>query len=219
MTPESQTQARQQMISQQLRCWFVLDERVLQAVEDVPRELFVPPDYRDLAFADTSIPLGHGHCMLAPKIEGRLLQALAIESQDVVLIIGAGSGYLPACAAKLAKRIRCIELNADIARQARQNLLAATINNVSIDEADGTQLNDSNAYDAILVSGSLPLYDMRFERALKPGGRLVIITGSSPIMQVLRIIRSSDNQWQREVLFETDVPPLQHATKPPAFVF
>ncbi len=186
MTPESQTQARQQMISQQLRCWFVLDEQVLQAVEEVPRELFVPADYRDLAFADTSIPLGHGHSMLAPKIEGRLLQALAIESQDVVLIIGAGSGYLPACAARLAKRVRCIELNADIARQARQNLLAATINTYPLTKLMAHQLNDSNAYDAILVTGSLPIYDTRFERALKPGGRLVIITGSSPIMQVVQ---------------------------------
>src|SRR5690242_16985683 len=102
MTFESQ--AREQMITQQLRCWSVLDESVLSAMMNTPRELFVPPAYRELAFADTSIPLANGQSTLAPKIEGRLLQALSVKPSDLVLVIGAGNGYLLACAARLARQ-------------------------------------------------------------------------------------------------------------------
>ena len=214
-----ENQARQQMITQQLRCWSVLDERVLTTMMNTPRELFVPPAYRDLAFADTSIPLSDGQSTLAPKVEGRLLQALNIQPSDVVLVVGANDGYLLACAARLARQVHCIEADGTIAAKARQDLLAATINNVSIDARGGAQPDEQNAYDAILITGSLPLYDQRYERLLKQGGRLVVVTGESPVMQVLRITRTGNVQWQREVLFETDIPALPTATKPTAFVF
>ena len=97
--------ARTQMLGQQLRAWEVLDDRVLRAFAETPRENFVPRDYRDLAFADTEIPLGHGQTMLAPKVEGRMLQALQVEPIDDVLVVGTGSGYLTACLARLAKRV------------------------------------------------------------------------------------------------------------------
>jgi len=211
---------RQQMISQQIRCWSVLDENVLQSMMDVPRELFVPPAYRDLAFADTCIPLGEGEHTFAPKVEGRLLQALTLKPSDEVLLIGVGNGYLAACMAKLAKQVRCIEPRTTLAEQARKNLLAAVANNVSVEVGEATGLNSSNTYDAVIVAASLPVYDERFERLLNQGGRLVMITGVAPVMQVNRIIRLSVNQWHREVLFETsDVPVLDGATKPQAFVF
>ncbi|HEX2585376.1 MAG TPA: protein-L-isoaspartate O-methyltransferase [Steroidobacteraceae bacterium] len=211
---------RQQMISQQIRCWSVLDENVLQAMMDVPRELFVPVAYRDLAFADTSIPLGEGEHTFAPKVEGRLLQALALKPSDEVLLVGVGNGYLAACMARLAKQVRCVEPRAVLAEQARKNLLAAVTNNVSVEVGEAAALNSSNTYDAIIVAASLPVYDEHFERMLKQGGRLVMITGLAPVMQVNRITRLSVNQWHREVLFETsDVPVLDGATKPQAFVF
>jgi len=211
---------RQQMISQQIRCWSVLDENVLQAMMDVPRELFVPPQYRELAFADTCIPLGNGQHTFAPKVEGRLLQAAALQPADEALLIGVGNGYLAACMARLTKQVRCIEAQAGLAEQARKNLLAAVVNNASVEVGDASVLNPGNTYDAIVIGGSLPVYDSRFERMLKPGGRLIMITGEPPAMQVNRIVRLSVNQWRREVLFETsDVPPLLGATKPQAFVF
>jgi protein-L-isoaspartate(D-aspartate) O-methyltransferase len=217
---ESSEFQRQQMISQQVRCWYVLDEAVLRVMAAVPRELFVPDNFRDLAFADTSIPLGNGQYTLPPKVEGRLLQALELNAGDSVLMVGAGSGYLAACIAKLVKQLRCIEPLADIAEQARRNLLAAVINNVSIEVGSSAELNVSNSYDAVVVGGSLPVYDEHFERMLKPGGRLLMITGVSPVMQVIKVTRLSSNQWHRETLFETgDVPPLAGATNPPAFVF
>lgn len=93
--------ARQQMLSQQIRTWDVLDERVLQILRETHREAYVPESERDLAFADAEIPLPHGQCMMAPKIEARLLQELDIESTDDALEIGTGSGYLTACLARL----------------------------------------------------------------------------------------------------------------------
>jgi len=213
------SQARQQMITQQLRCWSVLDNRVLNTMTTMPRELFIPPAYRDLAFADTSIPLENGQSILAPKIEGRLLQAMEIQPNDQVMFVGANNGFLLACAAKLGRQVHCFEANAELAAHARRNLLAAAINNVSINEQDDAQLSDGAMYDAILISGSLPTYDMRYERALKHGGRLVMITGNSPVMQVFKVFRQGENQWQREILFETDIAPLPFATKRSAFVF
>lgn len=213
----SPEQARQQMISQQLRCWSVLDEQVLHTMAAVPRELFVPDDYKSLAFADTSIEAKGGLNILAPKVEGRLLQALELKPSDQVLIIGAGNGYLVACASRLARQVHCVEPNPEIAAIARRNLLKVAANNVSIVVQDPQ--TDHAMYDAILVTGSIADYDMQHERALNHGGRMVIITGQSPVMQVFKVLRVGDNQWQRQVLFETDVPPINLATKPSAFVF
>ena len=110
--------ARTQMLGQQLRAWEVLDDRVLRAFAETPREDFVPREYRDLAFADTEIPLGHGQAMLAPKVEGRILQALQVEPIDDVLVVGTGSGYLTACLARLAKRVTSVDIFPDFATAA-----------------------------------------------------------------------------------------------------
>jgi len=106
--------ARTQMLGQQLRAWEVLDDRVLRAFAETPRENFVPSDYRDLAFADADIPLGHAQSMLAPKVEGRILQALQVEPIDEVLVVGTGSGYLTACLARLAKRGTSVDIFPDL---------------------------------------------------------------------------------------------------------
>ena len=110
--------ARQQMIQQQVRAWEVLDQEVLNTLHAVPREMFVPEKYRELAFADTQIPLPHGQQMLAPKVEGRMLQALSLTPSDQVLQVGAGSGYLAACIAHLAARVRALEIFSDVAELA-----------------------------------------------------------------------------------------------------
>lgn len=211
--------ARRQMIDQQVRAWAVLDERVLAVLGQVPRERFMPPTLRELAFADTAIPLGHGQRMLTPQTEGRFLQALNVQPDDDVLVVGAGSGYLAGCLAKLGRRVRALEFFGDIAAQARHNLQAAAINNAVVEEGDAMQLKVESAYDAIAVTGALPVYDPRFERALKVGGRLVVVTGHAPVMQAIQVTRVSDTRWQRDTLFETQLPALAHATPPPAFVF
>lgn len=211
--------ARRQMVEQQVRAWEVLDERVLGVIAQVRRELFVPTEYRELAFADAPIPLGHGQSMLAPKFDGRILQALAPQPGESVLDVGTGSGFLAACLARLAGHVRSLEIFADLATSARENLRASGVGGVDVEVLDAMTLAQTDQYDAIGVSASLPVYDTRFERALRIGGRLFVVLGEAPVMEALLIRRVSASEWLRESLFETVVAPLVNAPQPSKFVF
>lgn len=213
------TSARRQMIEQQVRAWDVLDDAVLEAMGRVRREEFAPPEFRDIALADTCVPLAHGECMLAPNVEGRILQALAIQPGDDVLEVGTGSGWFAAVLATLGREVRSLEIHADLADSARANLAQAEIGNVVVETADAMQLDVLDRYDVIAVTGSLPVYDARFERALRVGGRLFVVVGAGPAMEARLITRQGPSEWLREGLFETSIPPLVHATRPPRFVF
>jgi protein-L-isoaspartate(D-aspartate) O-methyltransferase len=207
------------MIEQQVHTWDVFDDRVLAAMRSVPREQFAPRAYREVAFADAPIPLPHGQWMLPPKLQGRILQALQIQPADVVLEVGTGSGYLTACLGRLAARVQSLELFDDLAKTARQSLLQAAINNVAVETADALQLEMQGGYDAIAVTGSLPLYDERFQRALRQGGRLFIVVGQAPVMEAWQVTRVGEREWHRESVFETCIDPLIHAPRPSPFVF
>jgi protein-L-isoaspartate(D-aspartate) O-methyltransferase len=211
--------ARRQMIEQQVRAWEVLDPKVLQAMERVPREEFTPPSYRELAFADMSVPLGHGQSMLAPKLEGRILQALELRPDDDVLEVGTGSGYMAACLGRLAHAVRSIEIFPDLAASARANLTRASAHNVTVEAADAFALTDAGRYDAVVLTGSLPVYDDRFEGWLAGGGRLFAVVGHGPVMEALRITCTAPGEFLRESLFETVMDPLVHAAGPPKFAF
>jgi protein-L-isoaspartate(D-aspartate) O-methyltransferase len=210
---------REQMIEQQVRAGDVLNERVLDAMRDIRREIFVPEQYRKAAYADAPVPIGQGQTMLPPIVHGRILQALAPSPDQVALLVGCGTGYLAACLARLVARVRAFEIFADLAEQARANLLAATVNNVGVEVGDGMQLEEQNAYDVIAVTGSLPMYDERFQRALQVGGRLFVVVGQAPVMEAWQVTRVGEREWQRESLFETVIDPLIHAPQPPRFVF
>lgn len=213
-------QARFNMIEQQIRTWDVLDQRVLDVMKSVPREQFVPEHYRSLAFADTNIPLGHEQVMMAPKLEGRLLQALAITPDDSVLEIGTGSGYLTACLARLGKQVTSIDITADFTTAAAAKLEAQGISNITLETFDAAEgIESEKRYDVIAVTGSLPLLQQQFQKNLAVGGRLFIITGSLPIMEAKLITRVEENHWSSECLLETCIPPLLHAARPQAFVF
>ena len=211
--------ARRQMIEQQVRAWEVLDLKVLETMQRVPREEFVPPAFRDIAFADMCVPLGHGQSMLAPKVEGRILQALEIQPDDRALEIGTGSGFFAACLGRLARSVRSIDLFPDFIATAAENLHRASVHNVTVDVLDAMTLAEEGAYDVIAVTGSLPLYDGRFERALAAGGRLFVVVGQGPAMDALRITRAGHGEWVRESLFEADLEPLIHAPEPSRFIF
>jgi protein-L-isoaspartate(D-aspartate) O-methyltransferase len=211
--------ARRQMIEQQIRAWEVLDLRVLEALEQVRREEFVPGPYRELAFADTCVPLGHGQVMLAPKVEGRILQALDVRPTDRALEVGTGTGFFAACIGQLAQSVKTIDLFPDFVAAATQTLGRVGAHNVTAAIADATQLAERDAYDVIALTSSLPVYDARFERALKVGGRLFVTVGTGPVLEALRVTRTGSDDWMRESLFETGMPPLIHAAEPPRFVF
>lgn len=211
--------ARAQMVEQQVHAWDVFDERVLTAMRHVRREQFAPAPYGEVAFADAPIPLPQGQSMLPAKIQGRILEALAVNPADIALEIGAGSGYLTACLGQLAARVRSLEIFPDLADLARRNLFAAAINNASVEVADAMQFSEQSAYDVIAVTGSLPLYDERFQQALRIGGRLFVVVGQAPVMEAWQVTRVGEREWQRVGLFETVIAPLVHAPRPSEFVF
>jgi protein-L-isoaspartate(D-aspartate) O-methyltransferase len=211
--------ARRQMIDQQVRAWEVLDLKVLDALARVPREEYVAAEYRELAFADTSVPLPHGQCMLAPKVEGRILQALEIQPHEHALEVGTGSGFFAACIGQLAHSVRTIDLFADFVQSATAAYARLGVHNVTAETADAMHLTQREAYDVIALTGSLPVYDARFEQALKVGGRLFVCVGSGPLLEALRITRTGAADFARENLFETGMAPLLHAPEPSRFVF
>jgi len=211
--------ARQQMIAQQVRAWDVLDTNVLDGLNEVQRELFVPPGYEALAFADTEIPIGHGQLMMTPTIEGRVLQALQLAGGEKVLEIGTGSGFLTACLATLAAEVTSIDIYEDFLEAARDRLDTCDIKNVQLQKMDATKELPAGGFDAIAVTGSLQIFDERLVDALNPGGRLFVVVGDSPAMSAMRMTRIDEDTWQSDTLFETDLLPLVNAALPPQFSF
>lgn len=215
-------QARFNMVEQQIRPWEVLDQQVLQVILHTPREEYVPPAYRSLAFADTNIPLGHGQVMMIPSVEGRLLQALALRKTDKVLEIGTGSGYLTACLAKLARQVESVDIIPEFVDSAAGKLAAHGIGNVLFNSGDAAEgWKSDRQYDAIAVTGSVPVIPETYKKALTLNGRLFVIVGdtSMPIMSACLVTRATENQWIQESLFETRIPPLLNAKKSRTFVF
>lgn len=201
--------AKFNMIEQQIRPWEVLDHRVLNTLNQVNRADFVREAYKGLAYADCQIPVGNGVSMLPPTIEGRMLQALLIKPEDRVLEVGSGGGYITTCLAKLGERVTSIDPSAEIIDFARTNVSNSGQDNVEFQQLGLTQIDFTAAYDVIAVTGSLPKVPENLKLALKPGGRMFIVVGQSPVMEALLISRVGDAEWTTQSLFETDLPRLR----------
>jgi protein-L-isoaspartate(D-aspartate) O-methyltransferase len=211
--------ARVQMITQQVRAWDVLDERVLDAMRRTPREFFVPEKYAELAFADAAIPLTSGQHMLPPKIVGRLLQALNAAPGMRALVVGCGTGYVPACLSAMGASVRAIEIHAELAQAARRNLKRAGFGQVDVVTGDTFNLDMGSDYALIAVCGALPLYDETFARALAVGGRLFVVVGAGLPQEAMLVTRSGANSWDSAGLFETSIDALENARRPERFTF
>ena len=213
-------QARHNMIEQQIRPWDVLDQRVLELMQRVPREDFVPAAYRNIAFTDMMIPIGHDQVMMEPKLEARLLQTLAPQQHEKVLEIGTGSGYLTALLASMAKEVVSVEIEPELLAAAKTRLARHGIDNVTLDQGDASMGWDARQpYDAIAVTGSLPTLPKGLCQNLQIGGRLFVIVGGEPAMKAMLITRINANEWREEILFETVVPPLMTEQKVQHFTF
>jgi protein-L-isoaspartate(D-aspartate) O-methyltransferase len=208
------------MTYQQVRAWSVLPPEVLAVFARLAREDFVPAAWRGAAYADLSIPLGDGQHMLTPSVVGRILQAVTVGRQDRVLEIGTGSGYLTACMALLGHQVHSLEIRPALARQARSNLQAAGIGNADVEEADVFAWQSTQpAWDIIVLTGSLPEYDARFESLLAPQGRLFVATGHAPVMDARLVQKDKQGLQHVRSLFETVIDPLDHAVATSRFEF
>ena len=212
-------QAREQMLGQQIRAWEVLDDAVLETLAKVRREAFVPPAYRDLAFADCQIPLDEGQCMLTPQLEGKILQSLMLSKSDTVLEVGTGSGYMTACLAQLAGNVVSVDIFETFISGAEKKLADANVNNVTLEQKDALKLDDNRQFDAIAITGSLPRHSALFTKMLRPGGRMFVIIGQEPVMEACLVSAHDGGQSTVESLFETVVTPLIGVETPSRFVF
>jgi protein-L-isoaspartate(D-aspartate) O-methyltransferase len=208
------------MVEQQIRPWNVLDLSVLELLSVVKREAFVPAAYKDLAFADMEIPLGHGQCMLAPRLEARLLQDVAVQAHENVLEIGTGSGYMAALLAHRAHKVTSLELSPDLVNTARANLRDAGVQNVEVKQADGAALTAADgSFDVIVLSGSVTEVPQALLQMLKVGGRLAAVVGSDPVMCATFVTRTSATDFRTTQPWDCDAPRLQNFPEPSQFQF
>lgn len=213
-------QARFNMIEQQIRPWDVLDAHVLHLLSVVKREAFVPARHRALAFVDMEIPLPGGQSMLAPRVEARLLQDLALQKHEKVLEIGSGSGYMAALLAHRAQRVISLEIDPQLAQLARTNLYAAGIFNAEVRHHDGSkELPPEGPFDVILLSGSLAEVPQALLNSLKAGGRLGAIIGEEPMMRATFVTRLGEAQFRTLQPWDTVAPRLRNFPQPSRFHF
>lgn len=213
-------QARFNMIESQVRTWEVLDQAILDLLFEVRREEFVPPQYRVLAFADMEIPLGHGEVMLTPKLEARMLQELALTKADRVLEIGTGSGYVTALLARLAGQVVSVERIEEFGHAAARKLAGHDLRNIELEIGDGAAgWPQGGPYDAILLTGSVPVLPDAFRQQLAVGGRLLAVIGEEPAMTATIVTRIGETAFASAGLFETCIPPLRNIPQPERFVF
>jgi protein-L-isoaspartate(D-aspartate) O-methyltransferase len=213
-------QARFNLIEQQIRPWDVLDPDVLELLAVVKREDFVPSEHRALAFVDTEVPLPNGQSMLAPKVEARLLQELEVQRHERVLEVGAGSGYMAALLAHRAQHVTTLEIDAELARFAAENLRRAWVANATVLHADASRgVPEDGPFDVIVLSGSVAEVPRTMLAHLKPGGRLTAIVGQLPIMRAVLVTRSGEAGFTTLELFDTVAPRLKGFGEPTRFVF
>jgi protein-L-isoaspartate(D-aspartate) O-methyltransferase len=212
--------ARFNMIEQQIRPWNVLDPAVLNLLAVVRREDFVPSAYRALAFVDTEVPLPEGQCMLAPKVEARLLQEAGVQRHERVLEIGAGSGFMAALLAHRARSVLTLELHPSLANMAAANLQRAGIANCRVRVRDGARgVPDEAPFDVIMLSGSVSAVPQVLLDQLAPGGRLMAIVGDEPVMRAVRVQQLAASSFETRDLFDTVAPRLRGFDEPSRFHF
>jgi protein-L-isoaspartate(D-aspartate) O-methyltransferase len=217
-------QARFNMVEQQIRTWDVLDQDVLDLLYVVPREDFVPPAYRALAFTDMEIPIGANGAsierMMAPKMEARVIQEVALKKADRVLEVGTGSGYLTALLAHRAAHVTSVEINAEIAEFGRDNLARHGVENTTLETGDASRGWSRHApYDVIVLTGSTPTLPPSVLAQLAAGGRLFAVTGDAPVMVAKLVTCSGPGLFASVELFDTVITPLVNAERPSRFEF
>ncbi len=212
--------ARDNVIKQQVRTWGGLNYIANNALKKTPRELFVPEKYKKLAFSDIEIPIGYNQLMFAPKIEGRILSALNIQKQETVLEIGTGSGYLTAVIALLCAKITSIDINKELYLLAKKKLSELNIKNIDLLVGDVANIFKNKVFfDVVVIGCAIPKVTRMYFHLLNINGRMFVVEGVSKSMQAKLITRTSDKDWQTEVLFETQLSIMQGLQPTVKFIF
>lgn len=211
--------ARHNMVEQQVRTWDVLDSRVLEAMNTVAREDFVPLSHRALAYSDVGLPLAHHEVMLKPVVAGRLLQAIDIQPGEDVLEIGTGSGYVSACMAEMGGNVTTVEQHEELSNRAKHVLQDAGL---VVDCVHGRAFDvysPEHQADVVVLTGGCFTIPEEARNWVKPGGRLFAFVGKAPAMEAKVLTRQNAEQWQTRSVFETVVPYLYGAEPPKTFEF
>jgi protein-L-isoaspartate(D-aspartate) O-methyltransferase len=182
------------MVDEQLRGRDIVDERVLEAMERVPRELFVPTENRGQAYTDGALPIGAGQTISQPYMVALICQELALHGRERVLDVGTGSGYQAAVLAEVADEVHTIERVSELAELARANLAAAGFGDrVQVHVGDGTRgLPDLAPFDAIAVAAAAPDLPQSLYEQLRRGGRLVLPVGTRSDQRLEVVVRSPE---------------------------
>jgi protein-L-isoaspartate(D-aspartate) O-methyltransferase len=212
--------ARFIMVEQQIRPFEVIDPRVLDTLQTMPRERFVGDEYQGLAYADVAVPIGDGQEMMKPVQEAHLLQALNVQPGESVLEIGTGSGFLTACLAALGGVVTSYEIRTALSEAAAERLRTLQVQNVELVAGDGLHASLApESFQVIAVTGSVPSYPAYLEELLAPGGRMFAVVGEAPAMHAMLVSKNAGGEVWKESLFETVVPALDNAPQPDHFVF
>jgi len=199
---------RRAMVERQLRGRGIRDPRVLQAMLDVPRHLFVPPEYTESAYSDQPLLIGHGQTISQPYMVAAMTEALELEGTERILEVGAGSGYQAAILGLLAREVIALELDPRLAESAASRLARLGYANVQILAGDGSVgFPEKAPYDAIVVSAAAHSVPPPLLEQLAAGGRLLIPVGPADSQELLRL-RRAGNTFTREVLHECRFVPL-----------
>jgi protein-L-isoaspartate(D-aspartate) O-methyltransferase len=170
------------------------------------------------------IPIGEGQLMMAPKMEARILQALTLKPTDRILEVGTGSGYLTALLASCVATVTSVEYYDVISRNAAANLSRANIHNAILKVGDGAEspaafTGAGEKFDAIVLTGSVPMLPQAYLDALANDGRLFAVVGDAPVMEAMLYTRTGEKAFSRTEIFETVIAPLIHAKQPSRFEF
>lgn len=208
------------MVKQQLRTGGVLNPKILDLYDQIPRDGFVPNEFKPFAYSDLQIPLAHDQRMLTPLEEATILQALNLLGTEVVLEVGTGSGFMTALLSRLCRHVISIDCFASFTAAARQTLSEHRCENVTLETGDAAKgWLDKAPYDAIIFTGAITSLTESHRLQLVPGGKLFAIIGKPPAMQGQIHHLDHVGLWQSEVLFETNTPPLIDSVSPINFVF
>ena len=181
------------MVDEQLRGRDLVDERVLTAMERVPRELFVPDSERRRAYADAALPIGHGQTISQPYMVARIAEALTLRPGERVLDVGTGSGYQAAVLAELGAEVVTIERIPELAESAFASLAAAGYERVDVQVGDGTLgVPELAPFDAVAVGAAAPAFPETLYDQLRPRGRLVVPVGGERVQRLEVIVRSPE---------------------------